>query len=84
MIGLKGRLNVRPPCPIDGILNIKVIDNSGALIAECVNVLKVKTRYKSSGAATVGECFSRGSARQPDDLDESLLSPRRRDCLRNQ
>jgi ribosomal protein L14 len=32
-----------------------VIDNSGALIAECVNVLKVKTKLKSSGFATVGE-----------------------------
>lgn len=41
MIGLKGRLNV--------------IDNSGALIAECINVLKVKTKKKSSGFATVGK-----------------------------
>lgn len=40
MIGLKGTLNV--------------IDNSGALIAECINVLKVKTKQKSSGFATVG------------------------------
>lgn len=45
MIGLKGRM--------------VVIDNSGALVAECINVLKVKTRLKSSGVATVGEC-SRG------------------------
>ena len=45
MIGLKGRLNV--------------IDNSGALIAECINVLKVKTKKKSTGFATVGmSCFS--------------------------
>ncbi|KAI9634540.1 ribosomal protein L14b/L23e [Dioszegia hungarica] len=41
MIGLKGRLNV--------------IDNSGALIAECINVLKVKTKKKSTGFATVGD-----------------------------
>jgi ribosomal protein L14 len=40
MIGLKGRLTV--------------IDNSGALIAECINVLKVKSRYKSTGHGTVG------------------------------
>ena len=38
MIGLKGTLNV--------------IDNSGALIAECVNVLKAKS---ARGMATVGE-----------------------------
>ncbi|KAL7423649.1 54S ribosomal protein L38, mitochondrial [Cryptotrichosporon argae] len=41
MIGLKGRLNV--------------IDNSGALVAECINVLKVKTKKKSTGFATVGD-----------------------------
>lgn len=40
MIGLKGRLSV--------------IDNSGALIAECINVLKVKTKKKSTGFGTVG------------------------------
>ena len=38
MIGLKGTLNV--------------IDNSGALIAECVNVLKAKS---ARGMATVGK-----------------------------
>ena len=38
MIGLKGTLNV--------------IDNSGALIAECVNVLKAKS---ARGMATVGD-----------------------------
>jgi hypothetical protein len=43
MIGLKGRLSV--------------IDNSGALIAECINVLKVKTRKKSTGFAGVGAFF---------------------------
>ncbi|EJT45208.1 60s ribosomal protein l38 (yml38) [Trichosporon asahii var. asahii CBS 8904] len=42
MIGLKGRMNV--------------IDNSGAVIAECINVLKVKTRQHADGKATVGEC----------------------------
>ncbi|RSH85841.1 uncharacterized protein EHS24_004021 [Apiotrichum porosum] len=41
MIGLKGRLNV--------------IDNSGALIAECINVLKVKSKKKSTGFGTVGD-----------------------------
>jgi ribosomal protein L14 len=45
MIGLKGRLNV--------------IDNSGALIAECINVLKVKTKKKSTGFATVGKSHHR-------------------------
>jgi ribosomal protein L14 len=40
MIGLKGRM--------------VVIDNSGATLAECVNVLKVKTRKKSTGFGTVG------------------------------
>lgn len=43
MIGLKGRLSV--------------IDNSGALIAECINVLKVKTKKKSTGFAGVGASF---------------------------
>ncbi|WVW80358.1 ribosomal protein L14 [Kwoniella bestiolae CBS 10118] len=41
MIGLKGLLNV--------------IDNTGALKVECINVLKVKTRLKSTGTATVGD-----------------------------
>ncbi|WVQ85472.1 ribosomal protein L14 [Cryptococcus sp. DSM 104549] len=41
MIGLKGMLNV--------------IDNTGALRVECINVLKVKTRLKSTGFATVGD-----------------------------
>ncbi|EIW72880.1 hypothetical protein TREMEDRAFT_67113 [Tremella mesenterica DSM 1558] len=41
MIGLKGRLNI--------------IDNSGGIIAECINVLKVKTKQHSSGFATVGD-----------------------------
>ncbi|RSH92695.1 hypothetical protein EHS25_008140 [Saitozyma podzolica] len=41
MIGLKGTLSV--------------IDNSGALVAECINVLKVKTRLKSTGFASVGD-----------------------------
>ncbi|BEI87029.1 hypothetical protein CcaverHIS002_0703750 [Cutaneotrichosporon cavernicola] len=41
MIGLKGRM--------------VVIDNSGATLAECVNVLKVKTRKKSTGFGTVGD-----------------------------
>ncbi|KAL1405082.1 54S ribosomal protein L38, mitochondrial [Vanrija albida] len=41
MIGLKGRMNV--------------IDNSGAVIAEVINVIKVKTRAKSTGHATVGD-----------------------------
>ncbi|KAL0252829.1 ribosomal protein L14 [Cryptococcus tetragattii IND107] len=41
MIGLKGILNV--------------IDNTGALKVECINVLKVKTRLKSTGFATVGD-----------------------------
>ncbi|PVF95462.1 ribosomal protein L14 [Serendipita vermifera] len=40
MIGLKGRVNI--------------IDNTGALIAECVNVLKNKT---SHGHASVGDTF---------------------------
>lgn len=40
MIGLKGRMTV--------------IDNSGAVVAECVNVLKVKTKKKSTGFGTVG------------------------------
>ncbi|KAI5452922.1 54S ribosomal protein L38, mitochondrial [Naganishia albida] len=38
MIGLKGRMNV--------------IDNSGGLIAECINVLKAKS---AQGMATVGD-----------------------------
>ncbi|KAK8865694.1 ribosomal protein L14 [Kwoniella shandongensis] len=41
MIGLKGVLNV--------------IDNTGALRVECINVLKVKSRLKSPGTATVGD-----------------------------
>lgn len=41
MIGLKGTLNI--------------IDNSGGLIAECINILKVKTRKHSAGFATVGD-----------------------------
>ncbi|ODN84135.1 ribosomal protein L14 [Cryptococcus amylolentus CBS 6039] len=41
MIGLKGVLNV--------------IDNTGALTVECINVLKVKTKLKSTGFATVGD-----------------------------
>ena len=51
MIGLKGRLNVRSST---GNADIQVIDNSGGLIAECINVLKVKTRLKSTGFGTVG------------------------------
>ncbi|WVN85657.1 ribosomal protein L14 [Cryptococcus depauperatus CBS 7841] len=41
MIGLKGVLNV--------------IDNTGALRVECINVLKVKTKRKTAGFATVGD-----------------------------
>lgn len=36
-------------------LTVQVIDNSGAVIAECINVLKVKTRQHADGKATVGE-----------------------------
>lgn len=36
---------------------LKVIDNTGALKVECINVLKVKTRLKSTGFATVGVSY---------------------------
>jgi len=54
MIGLKGRMTV--------------IDNSGALVAECINVLKVKTRLKSTGFATVGACGELGTGGGGDEL----------------
>lgn len=54
MIGLKGRMTV--------------IDNSGATLAECVNVLKVKTRKKSTGFGTVGAYgHGRGKAARAED-----------------
>lgn len=60
MIGLKGTLNVRlrhRPSPVHPLLtNLtkkkKVIDNSGALLVECVNVLKNKV---NNGWGTVGD-----------------------------
>lgn len=43
----------------------QVIDNSGAVIAECINVLKVKTRQLADGKATVGEWLSVEAEKQP-------------------
>lgn len=56
MIGLKGRMNVSSWLRDEKLTEIQVIDNSGAVIAECINVLKVKTRQHADGKATVGEC----------------------------
>lgn len=57
MIGLKGRMNVswKKLMSLQGADRDQVIDNSGAVIAECINVLKVKTRQLADGKATVGE-----------------------------
>lgn len=56
MIGLKGTLNVRPishifKCGTNTSLE-QVIDNSGALLVECVNVLKQKV---NNGWGSVGD-----------------------------
>ena len=56
MIGLKATMNVSPPpnaSVFESKLTSQVIDNSGGLIAECINVLKAKS---SHGMAAVGEC----------------------------
>jgi ribosomal protein L14 len=37
------------------LADIKIIDNSGGLVAECINVFKVKTKLNSTGFATVGD-----------------------------
>ena len=56
MIGLKGRLTVRGPARvIELVADIQIIDNSGGLVAECINVFKVKTKLNSTGFATVGD-----------------------------
>lgn len=60
MIGLKGRLNVRPrSAPAEhgrvADASTQIIDNSGGLVAECINVFKVKTKQGSAGWATVGD-----------------------------
>jgi len=58
MLGLKAKLNVRIETMM---LNIppdssQVIDNSGAILAELINVYKVRRNpAKSVGFATVGE-----------------------------
>jgi ribosomal protein L14 len=57
MIGLKGTLNVRRRRESSSkqlrlTLNSKVIDNSGALLVECVNVLKNKV---NNGWGSVGD-----------------------------
>lgn len=66
MIGLKGTVNVRifqiPSktcscnffCDVTKIETIQIIDNTGALVVECVNVLKNKT---SHGHASIGDVF---------------------------
>lgn len=58
MIGLKGRLNVRLRSRSRTVTlhaDIQIIDNSGGLVAECINVFKVKTKLNSTGFATVGD-----------------------------
>jgi ribosomal protein L14 len=58
MIGLKGRLNVRLRLRSRTLTlhaDIQIIDNSGGLVAECINVFKVKTKLNSTGFATVGD-----------------------------
>ncbi len=58
MIGLKGTLNVSRRHSLRFLLNItprlraQVIDNSGALLVECVNVLKQKV---NNGWGSVGD-----------------------------
>lgn len=54
MIGLKSTLNVRPTSPFSSaqLTGIQCIDNSGALIVECVNVLKQKV---NNGWGSVGD-----------------------------
>lgn len=58
MLGLKAVVNVRSFLVLVPRLTPQVIDNSGATLAEVINVYKVKTNPKKSvGFASVGESF---------------------------
>lgn len=65
MLGLKSVMNVSRHAPLKGLSNLlaQVIDNSGAVQAELINVFKCKpSRKKSVGVGYVGELQSRAKS----------------------
>lgn len=67
MLGLKSVMNVSRHAPVKGLSNslAQVIDNSGAVQAELINVFKCKpSRKKSVGVGYVGELQSRTTTRR--------------------